>query len=88
LADLVVAHPVLEVKNEYQYKDMVPPHSVLAGFANERQWLFAHRKFRNQCVLEALAAERKQSGEKVEFASARLNDSISLAHLRVPNSDR
>jgi hypothetical protein len=37
LADLVAPHPVLEVKNEYQYKDMVPPHSVLAGFANERQ---------------------------------------------------
>jgi hypothetical protein len=32
--------------------------------------------------VEALAAERKQSGEKVEFASARLNDSISLASAR------
>lgn len=88
LADLVVAHPVLEVKNEYQYKDVVPPHSVLVGFANERQWLFAHRKFRNQCVLEALAAERKQPGKDVESASARLKDSISFAHLRVLDNDQ
>jgi hypothetical protein len=87
LADLVIPHPVLEVKNEYQHKDMVPQHSVLAGFANERQWLFAHRKFRNRCVLEALAAERKQLGENVEFASARSKDSISLADLRVPNNN-
>ena len=85
LIDLVVAHPMLEAKNEYQYKGMVPPHSVLVGFANERQWLFAHRKFRDRCVLEALAAEKKQSGEKVE--SARSNDSFSLAHLRLPKLD-
>jgi hypothetical protein len=39
-------------------------------------------------VLEALAAERKQPAENVKFASARLKDSISLAHLRVPNNDR
>jgi hypothetical protein len=87
-ADLVVAHPALGVKNEYQYKDLVPPNSVLVGFTNERQWLFAHRKFRNQCVLEALAAERKQAGDNVGFASARLSDSISLAHLRAPNDNQ
>jgi hypothetical protein len=87
LVDLVVAHPMLEAKDEYQYKGMVPPHSVLVGFANERQWLFAHRKFRNQCVLEALAADRKQSGENAGPASARFNDSFSLAHLRRANID-
>lgn len=85
LIDLVVAHPMLEAKNEYQYKGMIPPHSLLVGFANERQWLFAHRKFRDRCVLEALAAEKKQSGEKVE--SARSSESFSLAHLRLPKLD-
>jgi hypothetical protein len=87
LVDLVVAHPMLDTKNEYQYKGVVPPHSVLVGFANERQWLFAHREFRNQCVLEALAADRKQSGENAGPASARSNDSFSLAHLRLPKLD-
>ena len=87
LLDLVVSHPMLQANNEYQYKGMVPPHSVLVGFANERQWLFAHRKFRDQCVLEALAAERKQSGENMEFASARSNDGFSLAHLSLTNKD-
>jgi len=87
LVDLVVAHPMLDARNEYQYKGMVPPHSVLVGFANERQWLFAHRKFRDQCVLEALAADRKQSGENAGPASARPNDSFSLAHLRRANID-
>jgi hypothetical protein len=85
LIDLVVPHPMLEAENEYQYKGMVPPHSVLVGFANERQWLFAHRKFRDRCVLEALAAEGKQSGKNAEFASARSSDSFSLADLRKPN---
>jgi hypothetical protein len=88
LFDLVVSHPMLQAKNEYQYKGMVPPHSVLVGFANERQWLFAHRKFRDQCVLAALAAEeKKQSGENAEFTSARSHDGFSLAHLRLPNKD-
>lgn len=87
LVDLVVAHPMLDARNEYQYKGMVPPHSVLVGFANERQWLFAHRKFRNQCILEALAADRKQSEEDAELVSARSTDSFSLAHLRGANTD-
>ena len=88
LIDLVVPHPMLEAKNEYQYKDIVPPHSLLVGFANERQWLFAHRKFRDQCVLAALAAEKKkQSGENVEFTSARFGDGLSVAHLRLSNID-
>jgi len=86
LVDTVTPHPMLDArKNEYQYKGMIPQQSVL-GFANERQWLFAHRKFRNRCVLEALAAEKKQSGEKVEFASVRLHDGIALADLRAPNN--
>ena len=85
LIDLLVPHPMLEAKNEYQYKGIVPPHSLLVGFASERQWLFAHREFHDRCVLEALAAERKRSGENVESASARSNDGFSLAHLRRPD---
>jgi hypothetical protein len=76
LADTVIAHPALEVKGEYQYKGLVPQQAV-HGFANERQWLFAHRKFRNQCVLEALAAEGNRSGDNVHVASARSDDGIS-----------
>ena len=85
LIDLIVPHPMLEAKNEYQYKGIIPPHSLLVGFANERQWLFAHRKFRDRCVLEALTAEREWSAENVESASARSNDSFSLAHRPQPN---
>ena len=85
LIDLVVPHPMLEAKNEYQYKGIAPPHSLLVGFANERQWLFAHRKFRDRCVLEALIAERKRSGENVETVSDRSYDSFSLVHRRQPN---
>ena len=86
LADLVVPHPVLDAKNEYQDKATIPQHSVLAGFANERQWLFAHRKFRNQCVLEALAREAKRSEDNSETASVELNDGIFLSGL-CSNSD-
>ncbi len=68
LVDTVTAHPNLGVKDEYQYKSMVPEHRV-QGFASERQWLFAHRKFRNQCVLEALAAEKRPSGVARHLAS-------------------
>ena len=70
VADTVLPHPNLEVKNEYQYKALIPRH-IVWGFASERQWLFARRKFRNQCVLEAVAAEGKRSRKDVEFASAR-----------------
>jgi hypothetical protein len=88
LIDLAVSHPMLQAKNEYQYKGMVPPHSVLEGFASERQWLFAHRKFRDQCVLAALAAEEKKQPEgNVEFTSARSHDGFSLAHLRMSSTD-
>jgi len=85
LVDTVIHHPT-EVKNEYQYKGMIPQH-IVQGFASERQWLFAHRKFTNRCVLEAVAAEAKQSREKAKFASVRLNGSISLADLRERNND-
>ena len=85
LADTMVSHPNLNVANEYQYKGIVPQHSV-QGFASERQWLFAHRKFRNQCVLEAVVAEEMQSKDAVRSASARLNDGPPLI-VRVANSD-
>jgi hypothetical protein len=70
VVDTVLPHPNLEVKNEYQYKGVIPQH-IVWGFANERQWLFARREFRNQCVREALAPERKRSRKNMEFASAR-----------------
>lgn len=85
LVDTALPHPRLEVKDEYQYKGMIPQHAV-QGFANERQWLFAHRKFRNKCVLEALASESKRSGN-VEFASGRLSDIFAGVDPRAPNSD-
>jgi hypothetical protein len=81
LIDTVIAHPRLQVKGENQYKGLVPQQTV-HGFANERQWLFAHRKFRNQCVLEALAAERNRSGNAVHLASLRLNDGVLPDDLR------
>lgn len=86
LVDLFVLHPMSNVENEYQHNATIPQHSVLVGFANERQWLLAHHQFRNQCVLEALA-ESRRSGENTEFTSVELNDGVSLADLRVPNND-
>jgi len=59
LADLVLAHPTFGA-NEYRYKNMIPQRDI-NGFASERQWLFANRKFRNKCVLEAVAAENSRS---------------------------
>ncbi len=85
LVDTALPHPRLEVKDEYQYKGMIPQHAV-QGFANERQWLFAHRKFRNKCVLEALAYESKRSGN-VEFASGRLSEIFAVSDPRAPNND-
>jgi hypothetical protein len=69
-ADTVSSHPMLDVKNEYQQHEGVIPQPVL-GFANERQWLFAHRKYRNSVV----------------FLAARLNDSIALPDLRLRATD-
>lgn len=91
LVDTVLPHPRLEeARHEYQFKGMVPAVNV-HGFASERQWLFAHRKFLNQCVLEATVAENKQpaaenqrSAENREFF-ARLHRGISFADLRAPN---
>ena len=85
LADTVSPHPMLDVKNEYQQEGVIS--QPVLGFANERQWLFAHRKYRNQCVLEALAAESKQSSKSVVFLAARLNDSIALPDLRLRATD-
>ena len=84
VGDTLVAHPTLEVKNEYQYKNLIPRHSV-HGFASERQWLFAHRKFQNQCVLEAVAADERKSRERVQSASVQINDSAPPV-LRVTNN--
>lgn len=72
--DMLVAHPALEVKNEYQYKRLIPRHTI-HGFASERQWLFAHRKFQNQCVLEAVAADERKSREQIQSASFQTNES-------------
>jgi hypothetical protein len=85
LADTLSPHPMLHVKNEYQQEGMIP--QPVLGFANERQWLFAHRKYRNQCVLEALAAESRQPSKSVAFLAARLNDGIGLPDLRLRTTD-
>lgn len=69
-ADTVLPHPNLDVRDEYQYRGVIPQHNVW-GFANERQWLFARGEFRNQCVLEALGADRRRSEKVMEFAFAR-----------------
>jgi hypothetical protein len=81
LADTLSAHPMLHVKNEHQQEGVIP--QPVLGFANERQWLFAHRKYRNQCVLDALAADSKQSSKSVAFLATRFNDSIALPDLRL-----
>ena len=86
LADTVSPHPMLDAKSEYRQQEGVIPQPVL-GFANERQWLFAHREFRNQCVLEALAEQRKRSGKPLQFVSARLGDAISVTDLRLRPND-
>jgi hypothetical protein len=84
LADTVGPHPMLAGRSEYQQEGVIP--QPVLGFANERQWLFAHRKYRNQCVLDALAAESKQ-GKSVAFLSARLNDGIAFPDLRLRSND-
>lgn len=84
VADTLASHPALEAKDEYQYRSLIPQHRV-HGFASERQWLFAHRKFRNQCVLEALAADERQSKERVESASVLFSDRTSSV-VRVTNN--
>ena len=88
LIDTVLPHPQLQAnKHEYRFAGMIPLHRV-QGFANERQWLFAHRKFRNRCVLEALAVENKKSEENLKFAFVPLNAGITLTDLREPNNDQ
>jgi len=86
LVDTALPHDKSETRHEYQYKGLIPPRNVL-GFASERQWLFAHRKFRNQCVLEALAAEEKQPGHHETGAPVQLNGNITFADLRQLNND-
>ena len=70
LVDTVLPHPKLAVETEFPHSARLPPNPYLAGFANERQWLFAHRQFRNRCVIEALA-ESKRREQNPEIASAK-----------------
>lgn len=83
-ADTLVSRPASQVETEHHFRNLVPQH-VVQGFASERQWLFAHRKFRNQCVLEALAAEEQRAGELPESATVQLDD-ISRPLVRVTNT--
>src|SRR3954454_13348588 len=80
LADTISPHPLLQA-DEQHYEGPMRQPSVI-GLANERQWLFAHRKFRNQCVLEAFADETWPS-KKPFLLSARLADDIAIAQLRL-----
>jgi hypothetical protein len=68
LFDTLAHHPTSAVENELLRAVSIQPSPNLSGFANERQWLFAHRHFRNRCVLEALA-ESKRHGENLDVAS-------------------
>jgi hypothetical protein len=86
LVDTLTPHPTLAVEKELLHIASIPPNSYLAGFANERQLLFAHRHFRNRCVLEALA-ESKRLGENLEPASHESNKGIALADLRLASSN-
>src|SRR5947207_15659012 len=81
LADTVTPHPLLEVKNEYQFEGLIPQPVVL-GFANERQWLFALCELRNQCVLEALGGQRKRAGKPSQLVAARVRNGSRVTDLR------
>ena len=76
--DTLSPHPRLAVEQEPLQVVSIPPNPYLAGFANERQWLFAHRQFRNRCVLEALA-ESKRRGENMEVARHDADRKIAFA---------
>jgi hypothetical protein len=77
LADTFISHPTLAVDRELPYVASVPPNPNVPGFASERQWLFAHRYFRNRCVLEALA-ESERLGEKVGVASQEFRKGLAI----------
>ena len=68
--DTLVSRPVAESRDEYQYKSLIPEHRI-HGFASERQWLFAHRKFRNQCALEAMGGRAEQHHPSLTTAARR-----------------
>jgi hypothetical protein len=85
LADTVAAHPKVAAEKESRHTVSIPPNTYLAGFANERQWLFAHRHFRNRCVVEALA-ESKRRGENLEV-SREPNKGIALVDLRLASNN-
>jgi hypothetical protein len=86
LADTISPHPLLQAENEHQQEGVIPRPAVL-GFANERNWLFAHREFRNQCVLEAFAEDRKLSGKKLQLVSSRLDEHMPISDLRLRSND-
>ena len=45
LVDTLIPHPTLAVEKELFHTASIPPNYYLAGLANERQLLFAHRHF-------------------------------------------
>jgi hypothetical protein len=86
LTDIVVPHRMLAAQTESPQQASVSQHLVPVGFANERQWLFAHRHFRNRCVLEAMAGTERPA-ENSEPASENSSDAMSHADLRVASSN-
>jgi hypothetical protein len=86
LVDTITPHPTLAVGKEVLHVASIPPNPYLAGFANERQWLFAHRHFKNRCVLEALA-ESKRLGGNLEVASQESNEGVAVPDLRLANNN-
>lgn len=79
------ASPPMSVQAmDLSYKVSIPSNPYLAGFASERQWLFAHRHFRNRCVIEALA-ESQRLGKDPAVAPYEPGNGIAPADLRVAN---
>jgi hypothetical protein len=86
LFDTLASHPTLAVEKELLSAVSIQPNPNLSGFANERQWLFAHRYFRNRCVLEALA-ESKRRGENLDVASPESGEEIGPADRRFASNN-
>jgi hypothetical protein len=86
LIDSSAPRPMLAQATDSPYTVGIPPNPYLAGFANERQWLFAHRHFRNRCVIQALA-ESQRLGKNLAIAPYEPGKGIAAADLRLANGD-
>jgi hypothetical protein len=86
LFDTFAPHPTQAVEKELVRAVSVQSNPNLPGFANERQWLFAHRQFRNRCVLQALA-ESQRRGENLEVRSQESTGGIGSVDWRFASNN-